>query len=170
MPEKEVYQNAPVYYQQYFDLVSEHNLIDALKADLIQTVDFLKELPRDRQNFAYDADKWTINEVIQHIIDTERIFQYRAFRFSRFDSAPLSGFDENHYIDSVNDLSLELDFVVEDFISVRKSSIHLFEPMTEKMLHFRGTANKLGMNAEQLGFMIVGHTIHHLNVIKERYF
>jgi hypothetical protein len=169
MQNRNIYQDAPEYYHYYFDLVNTDDLLTALAQNKQQTLAFLKNISEKQQHFSYAQGKWTINEVMQHIIDTERIFQYRAFRFSRKDVAELHGFNEDDYIDNIKDCSLNLADLINDFEAVRHSTEHLFKNMNDTMLDFRGTANKIEASARQLGFMIVGHGMHHLKVIEERY-
>lgn len=169
MNNRSIYNNAPKYYHYYYDLIGTDNLLAELEQNKQQTLAFMKSIPAHKQHVAYAEGKWTINEVLQHIIDTERIFQYRAFRFSRMDNTTLSGFNEDDYIDNIKGYSLSLTNLIEDFEAVRHSSQQLFKNMNDTMLDFRGSANKVQASARQLGFMIVGHGLHHLKVIEERY-
>ena len=93
---KETEYNA--YYGKYLNLIPrETSLIEGFKKDLISTLEFFQSIPSDKLNFKYAKDKWSVKEVFQHLIDTERVFQYRCFRIARHDSTSLSGFDENNY-------------------------------------------------------------------------
>jgi hypothetical protein len=164
-----LYASAPNYYLYYFDLVESNELIAELKKNRAEVVAFLEGIPDNRWDFAYEQDKWTAAQVIRHIIETERIFAYRALRFSRFDSTPLAGFNENHYIENLKAIPFTRLGLINEFKTVRDSTISLFESMTSEMLAYMGEANGLPVNAEMLGFMIVGHTAHHVSIIETRY-
>ena len=129
----------------------------------------MNSIPEDRYDFSYASGKWSVSQVLRHIIETERVFAYRALRFSRFDETPLAGFNENDYIEKLNSVSFSKYKIIQEFKNVRAGTISLFEFMTPDMMSFMGTANGLSTNAEMLGFMIVGHTIHHLDIIENRY-
>jgi len=169
MLDKSIYPQAPAYYHYYFDLVESNDLISELQKNQAWIADFIKEVPNEKWDFAYAEGKWTVAEVIRHMIETERIFAYRALRFSRMDSTPNPGFDENAFIHNLQSVSFSKEHLLREFITVREATLSLFESMTPEMLHFNGNANGQSVTAEMLGFMIVGHGIHHANVIKERY-
>jgi hypothetical protein len=161
--------DAPNYYHYYFDLVKEEDLLSALESNYSETIQFMSSISKQIENYSYAHEKWTIKEVFRHIIDTERILAYRAFRFSRFDAIDLAGFDENEYIDKIQHNHYDLDDLMEEFINLRKSTINLFKPMTEDMLNFKGSANNMSVTTRSVGFMIVGHAVHHCQVIKSKY-
>jgi hypothetical protein len=129
----------------------------------------MESIQENRFDFAYAEGKWTASQVFRHIIETERIFAYRALRFSRFDETPLSGFNENDFIEKLSSTAFPKQKLIQEFKTVRDSTISLFETMTPEMLSFMGNANGLSVSAEMLGFMIVGHTVHHMDVIENRY-
>lgn len=169
MIKKPNYTDAPQYCHYYFDLVVEDNLIAALQNSYMETLKLIATIPTTKENYSYAADKSTTKEVLRHIIDCERVYAYRAFRFSRFDDTELAGFDENQYIIHSKDIQWNLDVLKEEYANVRQSKINLFSSMTEKMLDFKGPANKVGFTARGLAFMAVGHNIHHCNFIKSHY-
>ena len=169
MLDKSIYPAAPQYYHYYFDLVETNNLPVELAKNAAEVADYIRLTTQEKWNHAYAEGKWTVAQVIRHIIETERIFAYRAMRFSRLDATPLPGFDENAYIANLNTTEFTVTQTLREFQTVREASISLFETMTPNMLQFTGNANGLPVTAEMLGFMIVGHTKHHLNVILERY-
>lgn len=166
---KPPYADAPEYYHQYFNLVPENNLLEALKNSMQLTIQQMQSLDKQMYVYAYAPGKWTIAEVFQHIIDCERILCYRAFRFSRFDDTPLAGFNEDHYIEASRSYPLEVEKLSTHYSILRQQTILLFESMNNDMLNYKGTANQLQMNARGIGFMLAGHNIHHCNVISERY-
>jgi hypothetical protein len=163
------YSDAPQYCHYYFDLVEQDNLIDALKKSYEETLTLIASIPKEKENYSYAAGKWTTKEVLRHIIDCERVYAYRAFRFSRFDNLELAGFDENQYITNSQEIEWDLLTLKDEYSNVRKSTLNLFMPMTEKMLDFKGTANKVNFTARGLACMTVGHNIHHCNFIKTHY-
>jgi uncharacterized damage-inducible protein DinB len=160
---------APAYYYKYFELVQETDLMEALKNSGEYSEKFFAAIPLEKENYRYAEGKWTVKEVIGHIIDTERIFGYRAMCFSRKDNTELPGFDEGLYAPNANAGNRSLEDMIEEYRAVRQASISLFKYLTEEMLSFHGKANKMEVNARSIGWMIVGHNMHHCKVIGERY-
>ena len=113
--------------------------------------------------------RYHTKEVLRHIIDCERVYSYRALRFSRFDETELSAFDENLYIESIKKIEQNLTDLKDEYENVRKSTIALYRTMTKEMLDFKGKANKVDFTARTLGFMTVGHNLHHCNFLKTNY-
>jgi len=169
MNDQSIYQDAPSYFHYYFDLVQTNDLNYELQKNKQATIDFIQSIPLGKEDYAYQKGKWTIKEVIRHIVDTERVFAYRAFRFSRFDSTELAGFDENHYINNVKDINFDINDLLSEFVNLRSSTVNLFETMTDQMLDFKGTANNNKVSARALGFMIIGHNLHHCNFVSTHY-
>lgn len=169
MQDKSLYATAPAYYTYYFDLVTSNDLIHELQKNNVQVVDFLDSFPDEKWHYRYAARKWTAAEVVRHIIETERVFAYRALRFSRHDATPLPGFNENEFIDHLSHVEFNREDMKRDFQFVRQATVSLFQSMNRDMLSFMGNANGLSISAEMLGFMIVGHTMHHIGIIEERY-
>ena len=161
--------DVPAYYRAYLGLVQSNDLISELHKSQEMTIQLIKSIPADMIDYCYEENKWSIKQVFRHIIDCERIFSYRAFRFSRFDGTELAGFDENKYIESVQNLEYNLEDLAEDYNSVRTSTIQLYSKMTDQMLDFSGVANKFNFTARGLGYASVGHNLHHCNFIKTRY-
>ena len=165
-----VYEDAPAYAAYYFDLTDcWENLEIALTESTDHLFRFLHSIPVAQQDYSYQPEKWSVKQVVIHMLETERIFQYRAFRFSRFDDTELSGFDEDVYVSNSNSENRTLSGIIEEFEAVRKSSILLFKSMTTEMLDFRGYANGTPVTARSIGWMIVGHAMHHKAFLKERY-
>jgi len=161
---------APAYAKYYFDrTIGQDDLLLALEKNLVETSGFIAGLPESKADFQYADEKWTLKGVILHFIETERIFQYRSLRFSRKDKTALDGFDEGWYAQNNNTDQRTLEDLQAEFIDVRKASISLFKGMTSSMLDAAGTANNSPNTARNLGWIMVGHVIHHCNIIKERY-
>ena len=169
MLDKSLYSSAPAYFHYYYDLVETNDLLSELRKNGAEVEALLKEVSDEKLYFAYAEGKWTVAEVMRHNIDTERIFAYRALRFSRFDATPLPGFDENTYIEGLKEVKFSRESLLKEAQAVRQATLCLYETMNAAMLQFKGNANGQPVTAEMLGFMIVGHTKHHLNVIRERY-
>ena len=158
-----------IFYSNYIKSLGEVELIEVLNSSLEETLTTLKNLPEVKLRYRYDDGKWTIKELIQHIIDAERVLSYRALRFSRNDPTDLHGFDEDWYVGNSNGNERDFQDLLEEFINIRKSSISLFKSFTNEMMLMLGTANGSILSVRALGFIIAGHHIHHLKVIKEKY-
>jgi len=157
------------FYKTYINSCGEMELLKELKENLIEVSSFLSEISSDKGNYRYKPGKWTIKELIQHLIDAERIFAYRALRFARNDKTELKGYDHNNYVPESNAGKRDFSELIEEFKSVRLSSIYLFKSFTEDMLLNSGIASSSLISVRAMGFIMVGHCKHHLNVIKERY-
>jgi hypothetical protein len=160
---------AAAFYQGYIQLVKEDEVCTALKKNTRQFRKFLKKIPNKKIGYAYGEGKWTIQESLQHIIDAERVFAYRALRFARKDSVALPGFDENAWAVNSGAATRKWKDLVEEFSAVRMSTECLFDSLTDDQLKFTGTASGNPINALALGFIIPGHVAHHMRIIKERY-
>lgn len=161
-------QAAP-YPQTYIDLIEGNDLIDALENTRIHTQSLYGQVAAEKENFRYVDGKWTIKELLIHLIDTERIFAYRALRFSRMDTAPLPGFDENWYADHCQAEGRNLPDLMDEFEIVRKSSQILFRTMNTAQLDFPGLASGMVYPPRVLGWVLAGHNLHHNRILEERY-
>ncbi len=157
------------YFSRYIDLVPEADVMTALANDHKAFLEFVKTIPASKAEHVYAPSKWTVKQVINHIIDTERIFTYRALRFARGDAQPLAGFEENDYAANANLTHTDLNLLMEEFDAVRSATVFLFKQLGEKELLRKGMMASGETNVLSLGFTICGHTKHHLNIIKERY-
>jgi uncharacterized damage-inducible protein DinB len=159
------------YFEQYMQLVSkdEKSITENLVASQKEFDDLLRNLPVEKHNFSYAEGKWTLKEVIQHIIDTERIFSYRALCFSRNDKTSLPGFDQDVFVDNDNANDRNYYDLLDEMYVLRKSSIQLFKSFSDEALLRIGVASDNEMSVRALGYLFSGHQIHHVNVIKERY-
>ena len=159
----------PAYFGTYINHVQYDDCIVAMEENLNDFVTLIENISVDKHNYKYQENKWTIKDIVRHIIDAERIFAYRSLRFARFDKTPIPGFEENDYATNVNTSSIEMADLLQEFILVRKSTIKLFESFTEEMLAAKGIASGKEISVLAIGFIISGHAIHHQNVIRERY-
>lgn len=158
------------FYVNYINHVKCLDIVEALEENLSDFVDFIQDnIPENKYLYRYQPEKWSIQEVVQHIIDAERIFAYRALRIARFDATPLHGFEENDYVKVSDADHRSMDDLLQEFVLVRKATIKLFESFSEEMLLHKGTASNHPISVRALGYIIAGHCIHHQKVIKERY-
>ena len=157
------------YIQRYLDLIPTENWLEEMKKTGEKTVSLYSFLAEDQSDFAYAEGKWTLKELLQHLIDAERIFAYRALRFARKDKTDLPGWDEEEYAQHYFPTERSTQNLVEEFETVRKSSTLFFENLNEIQLSGTGVANGNEISVENIGKLIVGHNIHHLNIIEERY-
>jgi DinB superfamily len=156
-------------FQNYISKAANTDVVAAIRLNTKEFKKLLKEIPNKKRNYAYAEGKWTIKELLQHIIDAERVFAYRALRFARLDLTPLPGFDENTWAVAANKIDRKWDDLVKEFKTVRASSELLFESLGEPELLFAGTASNQPLNALAMGYVIAGHARHHADIIKERY-
>lgn len=159
----------PEWYHGYINQVPENMLMNALQNQTISFIKFLNKLPFEKRNYRYEKGKWTIKEMLQHITDAERIFAYRALCFARQDTTPLPGFDENYYADNAEASKRDWDNMLEEFKLIRKSNEILFASFDKKQLDSTGIASGKTVYVMAIGFIMVGHINHHINVIKQRY-
>ena len=123
----------------------------------------------DKFDYRYAEGKWTIKDIIQHLIDAERIFTYRALRFARNDKTNLSGFDENDYVDEANANDRTVMQLLTEMSAVRHATLLLFKSFTNEQLIRIGTSNNNLLSVRALGYIIIGHQNHHQRVFEERY-
>lgn len=159
----------PAYFDRYIHLVPDMDLAEALDQFGIDYISKEKESLLALGDRVYAMDKWTIRDICQHIIDTERIFAYRALRIARGDKTPLPGFDENSYAVTAHATNRSLEDIFAEFEQVRKSNLQLFLSFSDADVCQEGTASDNTISVLAIGFTMVGHVIHHMNIIKERY-
>ena len=157
------------YFKRYVDQVPEEDLSTAFNNQLPVIKDLLSSITEEKSMYAYDTGKWTLKELLQHMIDTERIFNYRALAIARKEAASLPGFDENTYADNSNANSRPWQTLVDEFLVVRQSTRFLYDSFTEEMLASSGVASNNPLTVLALGFTTLGHFYHHKKVMEERY-
>lgn len=158
-----------LYYQTYIDTLGDVALSDIHQRQLQNFPEFIESIPDSKMNYSYDEGKWTIAEVLLHIIDAERVFQYRALRFSRGDMTELPGFEQDDYVPRSNAGRRSKESILEEYKAVRRSTIALFSNFDRQTLQIKGVASKSEMSVGALGFIISGHQKHHRNIVRERY-
>jgi hypothetical protein len=159
----------PDFYKKYVSHVQNMDVVEALHTSGVETCNLIGSIAEENGEFRYDAGKWSIKELICHMMDAERIFAYRALRFSRNDHTPLPGFEENDYAPQANAHSRTLKQLVEEMKHLRVTSIDLFSSFTPEMLQRKGIASNGLISVINLGYIIAGHETHHRNVLIERY-
>ena len=157
------------YIQRYLDLIPTENWLEELKKSGEKTISLFSFLTEEQSKFAYAEGKWTLKEVLLHLSDTERVFQYRILAFARGEKSELPGFDEESYAANSFANERSLESLLEEYQLVRKSSQILLETLNPSVLSNIGIANGNQISVETICQLIVGHNIHHLNVVEERY-
>ncbi|MFV5696395.1 DinB family protein [Flavobacterium sp. LB3P122] len=153
----------------YIKAAGYADMIDELEICLHDFIRFVQNIPMDKFDYRYAEGKWTIKDIIQHIIDTERIFGYRALRISRNDKTALPGFEENDYVDNTNANGRNIQDLLAELSAVRHSNLFLFKSFSEEQLKRIGTASNNEISVRAIGFIIIGHQKHHQKVFQERY-
>ena len=160
----------PVYFQKYIDCVpDEHDLITNFSIQRPVIIDYLNTITEEKAMFSYAPGKWTLKEMLQHIIDTERIFSYRALCFARRETISLPGFDEANYAANVAANDRNWNGLIQEFSIVRQSTEMLFESFSEEVLTRTGIANNNVTSVASIGYITLGHVYHHKNIMAERY-
>lgn len=157
------------FYQGYVALIGDDNVLEKLQSSQFKTYNFFLSLPQEKADFAYAEGKWSIKEVLGHVIDTERIMGYRLLRFSRGDHHPLAGFNENFYASKSDHKNRILEDLADEFKTLRKANLYLYQNLSKEQLKRKGTASNSIVSVKALLYIIAGHELHHLNIIKERY-
>ena len=157
------------YFKGYIDQAEGITLFSGLESSFKTIYDFYLTIAPAKLEYRYDEGKWTIKEIISHLIDTERIFCYRALRFARQDKTALSGFDENEYVLASGASERSIADLLEEYTLVRKATVALFKSFSDNVLKSKGVAGSGAVSVRALGFLVIGHEKHHVNVIKERY-
>jgi hypothetical protein len=160
---------AAEFFQRYIHLAKEDDVKKAIKKSTKDFKKLLADIPKKKIDYAYAEGKWTIKELLQHIIDAERVFCYRALRFARKDDTPLHSFDENSWAANAQVNNRKWKDLVDEFKALRESTELLFETFNEDQLLSTGTASDHQVNVTAIGFIVAGHLEHHINIIRERY-
>ena len=158
------------YYSLYINKLSDKiTLREGFRIGKKNVIQFFESIPKEKLEYRYQPEKWTIKEVFQHMIDTERIFMYRCFRIARRDNTPLVGFNQDIYIEPSGANRKSINELLEEFKAVRQSSVSLLNSLTDEDLCFVGNSNGGVQSARSAAFTIIGHDIWHMDVIKEKY-
>jgi predicted GNAT family N-acyltransferase/uncharacterized damage-inducible protein DinB len=159
----------PEYYVYYLSLISTEDLLSELVLNKSETLNFFKSLVFEQESYKYQQGKWSVKQVLKHIIDCEKLYLERATYFSKFSRINLPDFDVNQSMTEVLEKDLNLKSLLRDFLKVRQKSIAFYSGLTLEMLDFKGTASNIEFTARSLGYMTVAHCMHHLNVVTTKY-
>ncbi|HEY8461386.1 MAG TPA: DinB family protein [Blastocatellia bacterium] len=168
MNKPETTEYAP-YFEKYISLVGEGDIVETLGRQIEGTLSLIRGLGEAQGDHRYAPGKWSVKEVIGHLIDAERIFAYRAMRFARNDATPLPGFDENAFVANAGFGSRSLADLADEFEYVRKSNVYLFKNLDGDALLRRGLSNNNELSARAIAYIIAGHELHHAGILRTRY-
>jgi hypothetical protein len=157
------------YYETYVSLVEETDIISALQNQLTELLNLFAAIPEEKGTYAYAEGKWTIKELLGHLIDGERIFAYRALRFARADKTPLEGFHQDPYIENADFNSIKLSNLLKELTLLRAANVLFFESLSEIAWSQIGVASDAEVSVRALAYIMVGHVRHHINILKARY-
>lgn len=159
----------PEYYKRYISLVGSDDLLKYFKnqGDSLSTV--LGSIPSEKLHYRYAEGKWTVADVAQHMIDSERVFCYRILTFARGDKTELPGFSEDEYAENIDTTSRAVESIINEYKTVRAATLALLENLDTTAIGRSGIANGKHVSVRALSYIIAGHELHHLGVIKERY-
>lgn len=157
------------YYERYIGLVPEGDVVATLVNEITETLSLLRALPASVATYRYAPEKWSVNELVGHMIDSERIFTSRALRFARSDPAPMPGFDQDDYVRNATFDSYPLADLASELEAVRQSTIFLFRHMDEQAWSRRGVANNAEVSVRALAYIVAGHELHHRQILSTRY-
>jgi hypothetical protein len=157
------------YFEKYISLVPEGEIVETLGLQIDSTLSLIRGLSAAQGDLRYAPGKWSVKEVIGHLIDTERIFAYRALRFARNDATPLPGFDENGFVANADFGSRSLADLAEEFEHTRKSKVCLFKNLDGDSSPRIGVASDNKLSVRAIAYIIAGHELHHLGILRSRY-
>jgi hypothetical protein len=159
----------PPYYNRYINLIEDEDILAVLENQKQEISDLLNGLGEEAAAYRYAPDKWSVKEVIGHIIDVERIFSHRALRFARNDKTPLPEFDQDNYIHNANfDLRTLID-IADEYRAVRESTLSMFYSFADEFYSREGTASGFKFTVRAIPFIIAGHEVHHQQILREQY-
>lgn len=162
-------ETVPSFYKGYVENVKDQDMLEALSHASEITLKVIRSIPEDKGEYRYGEGKWSIKELLAHMIDVERILGYRALRFARNDKTELAGFEENDYAPEANAHARSIKQLADELERIRLTTMDLFKSFTSEMLKREGVANKNKLSVINIGYIIAGHQIHHLKILKERY-
>jgi uncharacterized damage-inducible protein DinB len=159
----------PEFFSDYIELVPNEDVFRAMESQTLAMQAFLSEIPEEKENSSYEDGKWTIKDVIGHIIDSERILAYAALRFSRNDKTEIPGFNSEEYVKHSDSFKLSLYTLAHNFGRVRDTNLVLFRTFSEEQLNRKGILNGKEVSVRALIYFIAGHALHHIQVINKLY-
>lgn len=162
-------ENYPPYFRPYIEKIPEGAPLELLALNLKETLSTLAMVSDEQANQAYAPGKWSIKDLVQHLIDTERIFCYRALSIARGESSSLLGYDHDTYVVEAKANHRSLKSLLEELKNLRTATIDLFRSLSQEMLEKEGNANGLAMTPQKLQYILIGHELHHRSILVERY-
>lgn len=159
----------PPAFQKYVRWVTDYSVVTLLEKNYDHALRFFQNIPEEKYDYFYSPRKWSVKEILQHLIDDERVFAYRALRFSRLDPTDLPGFDETFYIESASLDKVPFKDLLEEWSALRQSTIYFYKNLNPKFLERTGRANGQEFSVKSIGYILAGHTRHHIEIIKEKY-
>lgn len=157
------------YYERYIALVPEGDVLSTLEAQMSETQALLRGLPASSSTYRYAPGKWSVNELVGHVIDSERIFAARALRFARNDPTPLPGFEQDDYVRNSTFDAYPFLELASEWDAVRRTTVFLFQHLEESAWMRRGVANNAEVSVRALAYIIAGHELHHREILQARY-
>ena len=157
------------FYKNYISLVDKPNVIQSLISQGQKVYTIIRQLSEDKANYRYDDDKWSVKEIIGHLVDTERIMAYRALCISRGEQTALPGYNHESYVEKGEFDQRSLQSLSAEYDAQRNANINMFSSFTKEQLLRKGTANNVTVSVRALAFIIAGHEKHHINILKEKY-
>lgn len=157
------------YYGRYISLVPAGDVVSTLEGQMRDSQSILSAIPPGVGSYRYAPDKWSVNEMIGHVIDTERIFSVRALRFARGDTSPLPGFEQDDYVRNASFDSYPLAELTAELETVRRATLFLFRHLTEEAWMRKGVASNAEITVRALAYIIAGHELHHREILRSRY-
>jgi hypothetical protein len=157
------------YYGRYISLVTARDILRALEEQCSGTVALLSSLSERQGDYRYAPDKWSVKDVLGHVIDTERIFAYRALRIARNDKTPIEGFEQDGYVTAAGFGNRTLAGLIEEFSAVRRAGLLLFRSFDPEAWVRKGIASQKEISVRALVYVIAGHELHHRNILQEKY-
>ena len=157
------------YYEGYVSKVSETDILAALETQIGELEELVAAIPEEKGSYAYEQGKWTIKQLLGHLIDGERVFAYRALRFARADETPLPGFDQDPYVENGNFDNATVADLGAELILLRKANLLFFRNIPQEAWSRRGVASSAEVTVRALAYIMVGHIRHHSAIMRERY-
>lgn len=157
------------YYNRYVERVTRKPLLSALAEGMLETYGFFETIPEAKHEYRYEKGKWTPKEILLHLIDTERVFAYRALQFARAKNVEIRGFDQDEFAANSYANSRTMKHLLEEYSAVRTASVVLFTNFSNKTLLQMGVASNAPLSVRAAGYIICGHDKHHIAIINERY-
>jgi len=157
------------YYSRYIDLINGNDILKTLSVQIDGSLALLRSIPSSKSLHRYAPDKWSVNQVVGHIIDSERVFAYRALTFARNDKTSLPGFEQDDWIRGSSFDSFALAELISEFEGVRRANIYFFQHLSVDEWMRKGKANKADISVRALAYIIAGHELHHIQILKTKY-